>query len=114
MDFDMRICLCDFDSLWVKGEHIGERERSEEFVFNLPSKPLLRNIKKRKLLDSAFSAVIEYERFLPKNKPSSRWVPETHTGLFYVVEFRNYKGKQELTLEKICEIEELEEYKIKR
>ena len=97
MDFDLRIDRKDFkdikfqDYLNIDCEH----------TFTEPSRSLLNAIQKRGLLDKCFTVIME-----------SKYI--TIESLYHVVEFRNTKKDKVLVLEHICNINQLEEWKIKK
>lgn len=103
MDFDLRI-EDGFDCGKIEVEGVN----FDDFIFNKPKKNLLDQIEKRGLLNKCFSLVIS-----DGWRDTLGFFHSEERGLFHIVAFRN-KSKKELILEKICEIEDLEEWKIDR
>lgn len=97
MDFDIRIDPSkDCDKIFLS----DPTDLNGEYNFLNPSRALLRNLKNKGLLDKCFSVVIDGGGVCVES-------------LFHIVEYRNQSKNKKLTLEHICKVSDLEEWRIK-
>ena len=109
-EYDIFATSCEFEKVVIKRPAVHNNERVEDVVFIEPRQRFLNEFKEKKLLDRLFTAKI----WTWQSDPYEGMKTMECTGVFHVAEYRNYGKNRELTLDKVCDIEELEEYKIKR